>query len=207
MKVIAGLGNPGKRYEGTRHNTGFGVLDVLARQAGAVFAPWRFRSRAAVVRAGGEKMLLLKPWTYVNLSGESVAGAVRYYKAEPGDLLVVLDDMDLPTGRLRLRRRGGSGGHNGLRSIIGELGTEAFGRLRVGVGRNPSREGAAHVLGRFGAAESETMDRAVERAAEAARVWADLGMDEAMNRFNRKDEPTSEEESRGEDSDDTDRSD
>lgn len=168
MTLIVGLGNPGRRYQATRHNIGFAVADELARRAGA---PWeQGRANALTVRAGvgAASMLLVKPLTMMNLSGEAVAELARFYKIDPADILVVADDVNLPLGRLRLRARGSAGGHNGFRSIIGLLGTEEFPRLRIGVGRgDPRRELADHVLARFDDDEAADVEANVARAADA----------------------------------------
>lgn len=182
MKIVAGLGNPGRRYRGTRHNTGFRVVEALAGEEGGAFEVSRFEGLTARVRLEGEASVLLKPTTYMNLSGRSVSRLARFYKVGAGDILVVLDDMDLPLGRLRLRPGGGSGGHKGLASVLRELGREDLPRLRVGIGRG--EDATDHVLDRFGDEEQEAVDRAVGRACRAVRSWASHGVETAMNRFN-----------------------
>ncbi len=188
MKVIAGLGNPGPEYKDTPHNVGFDVVALLAERLAADWrSSARFQARLARVERGGESWLLVQPQTFMNLSGTSVAPVLRYHGCGPADLVVVLDDADLPLGRLRIRSEGGSGGHRGLASVIEAVGTEAVARVRLGVGR---RAGAvdddlvAHVLGRFDPAQRETARRMVEAAADAVECLTERGMTEAMNRFN-----------------------
>ncbi len=184
MKIVAGLGNPGASFAGTRHNAGFAVLDRVAAREGAVFGTSRFMGQAALASIGGERVLLLKPGTMMNLSGLSVAGAAGFYKVGPEGVLVVVDDMDLPLGRLRARPGGSSAGHKGLDSVIAGMGTEDVPRLKVGIGRDPLVEGRSHVLGKFTPAEAAIADSAFGRACEAVVVWVASGMDECMNRFN-----------------------
>jgi peptidyl-tRNA hydrolase, PTH1 family len=184
MKIVVGLGNPGKQYEKTRHNVGWMVLDRLAERAG-----WtghaRARDAAATVygRYEGLDLMLVKPTTYMNLSGVAVRKVLARQRAPLSDLLVILDDFDLPLGRLRLRERGSAGTHNGLRSIIGELGNQEFARLRVGIGE-PSRAAVDHVLSRFGAAEKRVLDEVLDAAADAVEDWARLGAARAANKWN-----------------------
>lgn len=185
--VIVGLGNPGKEYERTRHNIGFRCVDRLASRHGARFSRTACRSRIAEFTTAGRKVVLAKPRTFMNLSGQAVQGLVHSCGISPEGLIVVYDDVDLPLGRLRIRPSGRAGGHNGMRSIISALNTETFVRLRVGVGR-PEREAEEslidHVLGGFCAGEEEVVRAAVERACDALeRLIAD-GVDVAMNEFN-----------------------
>ena len=187
MKVVAGLGNPGRTYERTRHNAGFHVLDELARRWGGRFrSSFRFRvqsCRVTVEEAG--ELLLLKPQAYMNLSGEALEPVLRKHGVGPADALVVYDDADLPVGTLRMRARGSAGGHNGMKSVMARLGTDAIARLRVGVGRG-SQPGELrdHVLSKFSAEDAETMEQAVKRAADAVSAWARHGVDRAMNEYN-----------------------
>ena len=184
MKIVVGLGNPGKQYEKTRHNVGWMVLDRLAERAG-----WtghaRARDAAATVygRYGDLDLMLVKPTTYMNLSGVAVRKVLARQRAPLTDLLVVNDDFDLPLGKLRLRERGSAGTHNGLRSIIGELGNQDFARLRVGIGE-PSRNAVDHVLSRFGKAELPILDEVIDAAADAAEDWARVGAAHAANKWN-----------------------
>lgn len=187
MKVIAGLGNPGPEYEETPHNVGFDVVALLAERLAAEWRrSTRFQARLARVDRDGESWLLVQPQTFMNLSGTSVAPLLRYHGGGPEDLVVVLDDADLPLGRLRLRAEGGSGGHRGLASIIEVLGTEAFARVRLGVGRDPAGDGGLvdHVLGRFDPARRQVARRTIAAAADAVECLAQRGLAEAMNRFN-----------------------
>ena len=184
MKVIAGLGNPGDRYRLTRHNVGFRVVDLLADRWG-VSGQGRVRDGAALleVRRPEDRLLLVKPMKYMNLSGAPLRAAMRQTDVDASaDLLVVADDIDLPLGRVRLRRSGSAGGHNGLRSIIEALGTDEFQRLRIGVGR--SGTAARHVLATFPPDERELATEMVAVGADAAERWLRDGIDEAMNAFN-----------------------
>lgn len=182
MKAIVGLGNPGSKYYGTRHNIGFAVLDELGRRAGVEFGS---SSVDALVAKWRERdALLVKPLTFMNLSGEAVGGILRYFRIEPADLLVVVDEVHLPLARLRARRDGSAGGHNGLKSIIAHVGAE-FGRLRVGVGRGQSeRDLADHVLAKFDRGELEEVARMTSRAADAAEMFIASGIETVMNGFN-----------------------
>jgi PTH1 family peptidyl-tRNA hydrolase len=196
MKAIIGLGNPGPKYHGTRHNVGFAVLDELAKRAAVNFesAP----VEALVARWRGEDIVLLaKPMTFMNASGEAVGGLLRYFKIDPADLLVVVDEVQLPLAKLRARARGSAGGHNGLKSVIAHIGEE-FSRLRLGVGRGPEAAGgrardlADHVLSRFDPDERAEVDRMIARAADAAEVFVAGGIAPVMNQFNGGDPATTE---------------
>lgn len=185
MKVVLGIGNPGREYENTRHNTGWRVVDMVAARAGLEHWRRRFSGLAGELTLRGEKVLLLKPETFVNLSGESAREALAYTGAGPEQLLVVADDVNLPLGVLRCRRGGSSGGHKGLESIISCLGTDAFARLRVGVGRpEGSKDLVSHVLGDFSEEEKAIARRTEERAADAVLEWINSGIEACMNRFN-----------------------
>jgi len=181
--AVLGLGNPGEEYRDTRHNVGFRVVEALALAAGASFGRKRFESLVAEAQLGSGKVLLCKPQTYMNESGRAARAVRDFFGLEAAALLVVCDDFNLETGRLRARRGGSSGGHHGLESVSRELGTEEFPRLRLGIGA-AAGEAVGYVLGRFRAEEREPVDRAVERAAEAVRCWADQGIAACMNRFN-----------------------
>lgn len=181
FRLLVGLGNPGREYSGTRHNVGFAVLDRLAAAMGAAFrADKKWQADAA--SNGG--VWLLKPQTYMNLSGESVSALVRFYQIEPARVLVVLDDMALPLGRLRIRERGSHGGHNGLRSILEHLGTQDVPRLRVGIGSSDPGEATGHVLGRFAVDERPLVEQSLDRAVEAVRFAQENDLPSAMNKFN-----------------------
>jgi PTH1 family peptidyl-tRNA hydrolase len=189
MKLVAGLGNPGPRYAGTRHNVGFDAVDLLAERHGAawVAAPRGIAAMVAPWRMGGA--IFAKPLTFMNLSGGAIVPLLQFYKIDPADLLVIVDEVQLETGRLRIRPLGSAGGHNGLKSVIGSLGSEAFARLRIGVGRGDNRRDLAdHVLAKFDPDERETIADAITRAADAAETFVSDGPSEAMNRFNRKPE-------------------
>ena len=192
MKLVVGLGNPGPKYAGTRHNVGFDAVDLLASRHGLGWASAPRGAEALVAnwRMGGA--IVAKPLTFMNLSGAAVVPLMQFYKIELADLLVVVDEVQLETGRIRIRPSGSAGGHNGLKSIIGSFGTDAFPRLRIGVGRGDTRRNLAdHVLARFEADERELIADAIERAAGASEAFVADGVADAMNRFNRKDEPES----------------
>jgi len=186
MKLVVGLGNPGSEYRDTRHNVGFLVVDEIARRW-RLSEAWREKFEALHVKTavGEEAVIVAKPLTFMNLSGQAVAGLAAFYKIDPADVLVVTDDVALPVGRLRARPEGGAGGHNGLKSIIQHLGTPAFPRIRVGVGRGDDRRDLVdHVLGRFEAGERDTVSAAVLRAADAAEMFIAEGIERVMNVFN-----------------------
>jgi len=199
LKAIFGLGNPGPRYRGTRHNVGFDVLDELARRAAVAFesAPAealvaKIRTRASDADPLGEPVLLGKPLTYMNLSGQAVGELVRYFKIDPVDVLVIVDEAQLPLGKLRARARGSAGGHNGLKSVIAHIG-ESFGRLRLGVGRgSEQRDLADHVLAKFDKAEGAEVERMIARAADAAELFVASGIAAVMNKYNGGDPATTE---------------
>ena len=185
MKLVVGLGNPGAKYHDTRHNVGFRVIDALARRWSV--DQWREQHQALVakVRQGDEPVLVAKPMTFMNLSGDAVAGLAGFYKVAVPDVLVVLDEVALPLGRLRAGRGGSHGGHNGLKSVIARFGTSDVPRLRIGVGRGDGRrELADHVLGTFAAEERDEVEAAVLRAAEAAVMFVTDGIERVMNVFN-----------------------
>jgi len=184
MKLIVGLGNPGRQYENSRHNVGFRVVEELARRWRIDIARRAFSGNLGRGRIQERPVVLLQPATYMNLSGRSVREAVTFYKLELEDLLVVVDDLALPIGRLRLRARGSSGGHKGLTSVINELGSETFARLRVGIDRAEEGSAVSHVLGSFSADEGERIGRVIPRAADAAECWLTDGVENAMNKFN-----------------------
>jgi PTH1 family peptidyl-tRNA hydrolase len=190
VKLVAGLGNPGRNYEGTRHNVGFVVLDTLARRHSLRFEASRASAVEAKWRAGEEVVLLVKPLTFMNASGEAVAALCRYYRVDVADLLVVCDDVNLPVGRLRVRASGSEGGHNGLRSVATELGTMEYARLRIGVGRGDVRRDLAdHVLAGFEPEERTGIEDAVARSADAVESWITHGLGPVMNTFNRVPDP------------------
>ena len=184
MKVVVGLGNPGAEYANTPHSIGFEVVDAIASEIGA---EWEAkRSFSCLMARGvfaGQQVLLVKPQTFMNLSGDSVAPVVRYHNATADDLLVVQDDIDLPVGRMRVRKGGSCGGHNGIRNIIERLGTQAFARLKIGVGKDRSNV-VGHVLGKFDPATRRTMDIVVAEAVKASAAILRDGPDRAMNQYN-----------------------
>ena len=185
MKLIVGLGNPGKRYARTPHNVGFEVLDVLAERGGAAFRKrWRFRSRTAEAVVGGGPVLLAKPQTFMNASGTAVAALVRYYRLEPNAIVVVLDDADLPLGRLRIRPRGSSGGHRGLESILQHVGGDVA-RVRIGIGRRAETGNlVGHVLTPWRGDAWRRAETIIARASDAVTCAVEDGVEAAMNRFN-----------------------
>lgn len=185
MKLVVGLGNPGRKYQGTRHNVGFVTLDLVARRNAADPPKNNFEALVAPVTLGGHKSLLVWPQTYMNLSGQSVLVVRDFYKIDSADILVVADDFHLPLGKLRVRAAGSAGGQKGLANILTRLGTEAIARLRIGIGSPPPHMAPMdYVLGRFARAEEPQIDAAIERAAEAVELWAERGIQPCMNRFN-----------------------
>jgi peptidyl-tRNA hydrolase, PTH1 family len=201
VKAICGLGNPGRDYERHRHNVGFMVVDALCRRAGASLTQEKFQGRLGQGILAGEKLLFLEPQTYMNESGRCLVAATQFYKLGPADVLVIHDELDLPFGKLQLKAGGGTGGHNGLKSIAGLWGTEQFDRLRFGIGKpggggtgpGGSTEGetargsvVGHVLSAFAKGELPELEALIEKAADAAALWVAHGMQTAMNRFNRK---------------------
>ena len=186
MYLIVGLGNPGREYENTRHNIGFQVIEKLARQEQISVLEKKHKAIIGKGIVAGEKCILAKPQTFMNLSGESVRELAEYYKLDAASQLIVIsDDVSLETGKIRIRKKGSAGGHNGLKNIIANLGNDTFIRVKMGVGEKP--EGwdlVDHVLGRFSAKEQEVMNEAAERAADAVRTIIAQGADIAMNRFN-----------------------
>ncbi|MDI6638248.1 MAG: aminoacyl-tRNA hydrolase [Bacillota bacterium] len=185
MKLVVGLGNPGSQYEGSRHNVGFMVIDLLARRRGIRITQRRFHAFLGQGEISGEQVLLAKPITYMNRSGYAVRAIAGWYGVGLSDILVVVDDMALEPGRIRVRPKGSDGGHNGLKSVIALLGSQEFPRLRVGIGRpGPAEDAVSYVLGWFTREELPVMSEAFGRAADAIEVWAASGIDETMNRFN-----------------------
>jgi PTH1 family peptidyl-tRNA hydrolase len=187
VKLIVGLGNPGREYRDTRHNVGFMVVDEIARRHGIEWAsgPSQIAETLVGKRFGAEPLMVAKPLTYMNNSGDSVAGLTRYFDISDADLLVVVDEVALPFGKLRARARGSAGGHNGLKSVIERLGTTEFSRLRLGVGRGDGRRDLAdHVLARFERGEAAELEALITRAADAAEMFAAEGISNVMNAFN-----------------------
>ena len=184
--LVVFLGNPGPKYECTRHNAGFMAADALAKDKGISINRSRFKALTATVDMGGESVLLMKPQTYMNLSGEAVIQAVKFYKIAPENVIVVSDEMSLPIGKLRIRTKGSAGGHNGLKNIIAHLGTDSFPRIRIGVGAppHPDYDVADWVLSVFRNKDAQEMAEAAKRAAEAIECYVLHGPERAMNRFN-----------------------
>jgi PTH1 family peptidyl-tRNA hydrolase len=184
MKIVVGLGNPGSRYAGTRHNVGYAVIDSLALSPRASRFQGRYQAQVAELTEDGGKILLVKPETFMNLSGQCVRQVVDFYQLPPEDLLVVCDDVNLPLGKLRFRARGSHGGHNGLRDIQNHLGTNEYSRLRIGVSAAEDKDLVDHVLGRFRPTEKAAIQEAVAVAAQAVMVWTERGIDVCMNQYN-----------------------
>ena len=185
MKIVVGLGNPGRQYERTRHNVGFMVVDRLASAHSLAFSREKFKAQLASGTVEGEDVLLVKPQTFMNLSGESVGALVRFYNQERSDLLIVYDDVDLPFGKLRLRPDGGSGGHKGVKSLIAHLGGEEVPRLRVGIrGEFAYDDMSGYVLGKFSSEERADLDGIIQTACEAVEAALTQPFDRVMTRFN-----------------------
>lgn len=201
MKLIAGLGNPGKEYEKTRHNSGFMAIDLLADKLGVSISSSNFNALTTVVRIEGVPVLLMKPKTYMNNSGSAVSQAVSYYKIEPEDILIIHDDIDLPVGSVRIRKKGSDGGQKGMKSIISCLGTNEIARIRIGVGHSEKGDHEAvpdWVLSPVAAADREAFDKALHNSAEAAYAWVSEDLGNVMSKYNikisKKKEPENQEE-------------
>ena len=187
MYLIAGLGNPTREYEKTRHNVGFEAIDILADKAGTTVTEKKHKALYGKGYIGGQKVILAKPQTYMNLSGESIREIADFYKIEPENIIILCDDINLSEGQLRIRLKGSAGGHNGLKNIISHLGTQEFPRIRIGVGEKPrGMDLAAYVLGRFPKEQQAVMEEAYRDAADAACMMIEEGADAAMNHYNRK---------------------
>jgi peptidyl-tRNA hydrolase, PTH1 family len=185
MKLIVGLGNPGRQYEQTRHNIGFEVIDELSDQFGIPLNQSKLKGFYGVGLYKGEKVLLLKPLTYMNLSGESIRAVMDYYHIDMDDLLVIYDDLDLPVGKIRLRQKGSAGGHNGIKSTITHLGTQQFNRIRIGIDRPLSGMNIPdYVLGKFQKEEQIELQNAVKKSAQACDAWLNKPFLQVMNEFN-----------------------
>ena len=191
MYLIAGLGNPEAKYNKTRHNVGFEVIDRISSKTGIPVNQKKFRGLYGKGMIGGEKVILLKPQTYMNLSGESISGFLKFFDIDPAkELIVICDDIALDVGRIRVRQKGSAGGHNGIKNIILNLGTDVFPRIKVGVGEKPKKYDLAdYVLGHFSKAEKEQMDEGYKKAASAVAMILNGEMDVAMNEYNRKVKP------------------
>ena len=190
MKLICGLGNPGREYERHRHNVGFMVVELLLGRARATLTQGKFEAHVGQGTLGGERVLFVLPQTFMNLSGRSVGAAARFYKVPPEDVLVIHDELDLPFGRLQLKAGGGSGGHNGLKSSVSSLGADGFIRLRFGIGKpqgpNAKERVADYVLSNFDDGERRQLDDLIAQAADASDTWVRDGLATAMNRYNKR---------------------
>jgi PTH1 family peptidyl-tRNA hydrolase len=184
MRMIVGLGNPGDEYADTRHNTGFKVIDLLAETVGIKVKKRKFGARFESGEFAGKKLILLKPWQFMNRSGQAVATAMGFYKLNIGELIVVTDDMDLEPGRIRIRAKGSAGGHNGLADIIEKLGKNEFARCRIGIGRSAETEAVSYVLDKPAEDQEPLLAPAIERARDAVLCWIEYGIETAMNKFN-----------------------
>ncbi len=192
MYLIAGLGNPTREYEKTRHNVGFEAIDILADKAGTTVTEKKHKALYGKGYIGGQKVILAKPQTYMNLSGESIREIADFYKIEPENIIILCDDINLSEGQLRIRLKGSAGGHNGLKNIISHLGTQEFPRIRIGVGEKPrGMDLADYVLGRFPKEQQAVMEEAYRDSAEAACMMIEDGADAAMNHYNRKNKENS----------------
>lgn len=184
-KMIIGLGNPGKSYANTRHNVGFVVIDELSRRLNIPVTTSRFKGYYGETVINGKKVILLKPQTYMNLSGESVRELLDWYKADPSEILIIYDDLDLPVGQLRLRLKGSAGGHNGVKSIILHTNTDEIKRIKIGINRPPAGWSVAdYVLSKFAAHEIEDMVKVIHRAADAVETWFHEPFEKVMNTYN-----------------------
>ncbi|WP_243292574.1 aminoacyl-tRNA hydrolase [Bacillus sp. FJAT-47783] len=185
MKVMVGLGNPGKRYENTRHNVGFMVIDELAKRLSINVDQSKFNGLYGIGHVSGERVILLKPMTYMNLSGECVRPLMDYYKVAIEDLVAIYDDLDLPVGKVRLRQKGSAGGHNGIKSMIQHLGTQQFKRVRIGIDRpKDGMKVSDYVLGNFHAEERDGIQQAIQHSTDACEKWIEKPFLDVMNEFN-----------------------
>lgn len=186
MKLIVGLGNPGKQYERTRHNAGFMAIDLVAQRCNAVFSQKKFNAELASFDKKGEKIILMKPQTFMNLSGEAVLACVNFYKINPEDILVLHDDLDLPVGKIRIRESGSAGGQKGMKNIIDLLHTQNIARIRIGIDKNPLIPVVDYVLGKIPAEQKETFGASIETAAKAAEMFMSERINLVMNRYNKR---------------------
>ena len=184
MFVIVGLGNPGKKYENTRHNMGFLTIDLLAEEYDIKVDKLKFKSLVGEGRIAGQRVLLMKPQTYMNLSGEAVREAISFYKIEPEELIVIYDDIDIPTGTFRIRKKGSAGTHNGMRSVVHQIQSDQFPRIRVGIGSEKKVDLINYVTGVVSKGEKELLEDALVKSAKAAACIVEKGIDKAMNEYN-----------------------
>lgn len=185
MKLIVGLGNPGKQYHQTRHNIGFDVIDEVSSRFNIPLSQAKWQGIYGMGHVNGEKVILLKPLTYMNLSGESVRAVMDFYDLDPEDLVVIYDDLDLPVGKIRLRQKGSAGGHNGIKSIIAHLGTQQFNRIRVGIDRPPTGMSVSdYVLSRFQKDDREAIEQTIKVCADACEAWLKSPFLQVMNEYN-----------------------
>jgi PTH1 family peptidyl-tRNA hydrolase len=184
VKMVVGLGNPGKEYDNTRHNVGFEVIDVVSQKLGIKVTQKKFRGLVGQGFFAGKKLILLKPYEYMNRSGQAVATALGFYKLAVEDVLIVSDDMAIDCGRIRIRRQGSAGGQKGLADVLAKLGSNEVSRLRIGIGASKYSDSSAYVLGRIDSEQRPLIDEAIDRARQAVLCWVECGIDKAMNEFN-----------------------
>lgn len=184
MYLIAGLGNPGRKYAQTRHNMGFITIDYMADELGVKVNRLKHRAKVGEFLLSGHKVMLAKPQTFMNLSGESVGEIVNFYKIEPDHVIVIYDDMDIPTGSIRIRKKGSAGSHNGMKSVVSHIGTDEFPRIRIGIGAHEGTDAVDYVIGGFSKEDKEPLEHAVMNAAKAAEKIITDGIDKAMNMYN-----------------------
>ncbi len=186
MYIIAGLGNPGAKYENTRHNVGFMAIDALAKAHGINVSKLKYKALIGDGKINGEKVILIKPQTFMNLSGTAIGEAVNFYKCEPQKLLVIYDDLDIGLGSIRIRKKGSAGTHNGMRSVVGVLGTQDFPRIRIGIGDFGKKDIVDFVIGDFSKSERETIEDTLSEVTKAIECFISDGIDLSMNRYNKK---------------------
>ena len=186
MYIIAGLGNPGAKYENTRHNVGFMAIDALAKAHGINVSKLKYKALIGDGKINGEKVILIKPQTFMNLSGTAIGEAVNFYKCEPQKLLVIYDDLDIGLGSIRIRKKGSAGTHNGMRSVVGVLGTQDFPRIRIGIGDFGKKDIVDFVIGDFSKSEIKTIEDTLSEVTKAIECFISDGIDLSMNRYNKK---------------------
>ncbi len=189
MKLIVGLGNPGNEYAKTRHNVGFMVIDALAKELNVNVDQKKFKSLIAKTTIKNEGVILMKPQTYMNLSGEAIISAAQFFQIDPSDILVIYDDMDLPTGKVRLREKGSAGGHNGIKNMIQHLHTQEFPRIRIGIGKHQHMDTKDFVLGKISKEEMQEIEKSIETSVKACLDFPKYTFMDVMNRHNKKDTP------------------
>lgn len=185
MKLIVGIGNPGKQYENTRHNVGFMALDAIAKEHGVQFNETKFKSVYTTIRVNGERVILMKPETYVNLSGTAVVSMMNYFNIDKEDIIVIYDDLALPVGKIRVRFKGSGGGHNGIKNITSHLKTSEFNQFRIGIDNNPQMDRADYVLGRFSKSDLSELENTFKRIIDVPKDFVEYPFSDFMNKYNR----------------------